>query len=83
MELLEGVRSKVECATQCHANYTCRTAVYQADGDCYLIWNFADTFTFTDTSGYASSDEVIELRSHTDKAGTQVSQTSRHVNKVL
>ena len=37
----KGVRSKVECATECYADYRCRTAVFQHDGDCHLVCYFA------------------------------------------
>ena len=67
-----SLRSKVECATYCHAERDCNTAVYQYDGDCYLIRNFTDTLSITieDNSSTDSEDDIIEMMSrHPDGSG--------------
>ena len=71
MERLEGMRSKVECATYCYANRTCRTAVYQHDGDCILISNFTDWLTYTPVDNSVYADQIIEMRSATAKSNLQ------------
>ena len=78
MERIEGMRSRVECATYCYANSTCRTAVYKLDGDCILISNFTDWLTVTTIdNNNIHTDEIIEMRAATQK--TDVGQTVRHV----
>lgn len=66
LEQRTGLRSKVECATECYADYRCRTAVYEHDGDCFLVANFTENLSLREhnsNSGYG--DYVLEMKTKT------------------
>ena len=56
----------MECVTYCYAERDCNTAVYQHDGDCYLIANFIDSLAITlagedNFSSSSQSEYIIEM----------------------
>lgn len=62
LEALDGIRSKVECATYCHANDTCDAAVYLHSGQCLLVSGNIDKLEveFDASTSESRTDYLIE-----------------------
>ena len=70
----KGLRSKVECATECYADYRCRTAVFQHDGDCHLVSNFTENLNVVeDNSNSPISNYVLEMKTKTAQSSSSTS----------
>ena len=59
---VDGVRSKVECATLCYADKACRTAVFETDGNCFLIESLYENLPSSVPQQYQPLQSIIELK---------------------